>query len=95
MAKNRYRSEIGVIKAILHAIIDHGRPGILLSSISTIANLSHLITREKCEKLSNAGLIDFQHESGRRLFFITERGLAVSREIQHFTEIAQSIKIRY
>lgn len=95
MPKNRYRSEVGIIKAILHAIKEHGKPGLLLSSISTLANLSHYIAKEKCQKLSEAGLIDFQHESGRRLIVITERGLAVSGEIQHFTEIAQSIKIRY
>ena len=56
MSKQQYRSEMGIMGDILDVTMDGGQRGVIVSSISRKANLSHYAVLDKCEKLINAGL---------------------------------------
>jgi predicted transcriptional regulator len=95
MSRQQYRSELGIVKEILASIINHGKPGIIVSAISRIVNLSHYATVEKCRKLTDAGLIDLAHQEGRRVIVVTEKGIEFSQKIESFTEYIQQANLRY
>lgn len=95
LSKQQYRSELGTISEILGVIIDYGRGGAIISSISTRANLSYYSAMEKCKKLVGAGLVEPVNNDKYRIFMITEKGIGFFHQMQRFIEIAQEIKIRY
>ena len=95
VSKQQYRSELGIISAILHVTMDCGRRGAIVSWIARRANLSHYAVIEKCEKLINAGLVESTSNHRNHTFVITEKGIRFSQQMQEFAEMAQAIKIRY
>lgn len=95
MSKQQYRSELGIVSDILCIAMESGRQGVIISSISRRANLSHYAAMEKCQKLIDSGLMDSTNNDGNRSFIITEKGIRFFQEMQKFLEIAQSIKVRY
>jgi predicted transcriptional regulator len=95
MLKQQYRSELGIVFDILRVIMDCGRNGTIISAIARRANLSHYTAIEKCQKLSDFGLMDYTSDKRSRIFTITEKGIHFFNEMQQFVEIAQAVKIRY
>ncbi len=93
--KQQYRSEIVVVSEILQVTMDCGMQGTIISSIARIANLSHYIAMEKCQKLIDFGLIESRVDKKSRNFIITEKGIKFHQEMQKFLAIAHEIKIRY
>ena len=73
MSKQQYRSEMGIMGDILDVTMDGGQRGVIVSSISRKANLSHYAVLDKCEKLINAGLMLSERRDRNRLFKITEK----------------------
>jgi predicted transcriptional regulator len=95
MLKHQYRSELGVISDILQVTMDCGTRGAIISSITRRANLSHYTAVEKCQKLTEFGLLESKSDKKSHSFVITEKGILFYHEMQKFLEIAQEIKIRY
>ena len=95
MSKQQYRSELGIVKEILASIINHGRPGMIVSAISRMANLSHYATLEKCKKLTDAGLIGSTHQEGRQVMVVTEKGIEFSQKMETFGEYIRHANLRY
>jgi len=94
MSKQQYRSEIGIISDILRVIIDCGRQGEIISSISRKANLSHYTAIDNCQKLVGFGLMESIDNKKTRSFVITDKGIQFFKEMQKFIEIARAAKIR-
>lgn len=95
MLKSKYRSELGMISDILNILVDSGRNGIIISSIGRKANLSHYTAVEKCQKLTNVGLVKPTIIDNRHTFTITEEGIQFFQQMQKFLSTIQEIKIRY
>ncbi len=93
MAKQQYRSEIGILSDILSIIADSGRSGVMISNISRAANVSHGSVNEKCQKLIDADLV--VRDGKGRTFFITDKGAVFLEQLHRFTEIMKSMNIRY
>ncbi len=92
MPKHQYSAEIGIISDILRVMLDYGRHGAIISSISRRANLSHYTATEKCQKLIDFGLVKSTNDEGNHTFIITEKGIQFFQEMQKFIETAQEIK---
>ena len=75
MSKQQYRSEMGIMGAILDVTMNGGQQGVIVSAISRRANLSHYAVLDKCEKLINGGLVETRRDDRNRKFMITEKGL--------------------
>lgn len=95
MAKQQYRSEIGILSDILSIIADSGRGGVIISNISRAANVSHGSVNEKCQKLIDADLVEVVKDGNGRTFFITDKGAVFLEQLHKFTEIMKSMNIRY
>ena len=95
MLKQQYRTELGIISDILGVTMDSGRDGTIISSIARRANLSHYTAVEKCQKLTDLGLIESASNDRSRTFVITEKGIQFFQHMQKFLNIIQEIKIRY
>jgi len=95
MSKQQYRSEMGIMGDILDVTMDGGQRGVIVSSISRKANLSHYAVLDKCEKLINAGLMLSERRDRNRLFKITEKGLDFIQEFQKFQYLIESMNLRY
>jgi predicted transcriptional regulator len=95
MSKQQYRSEMGIMGDILDVTMDGGQRGVIVSSISRKANLSHYAVLDKCEKLINAGLMLSERKDRNRLFKITEKGLDFIQEFQKFQNLIESMNLRY
>lgn len=95
MAKQQYRSEIGVISDILGVIIDSGRNGIIISAVSRMANVSYNSVNEKCQKLIDADLVKFTKNGRVCTFFITEKGISFFEQLRRFTDTMRAMNIRY
>ncbi|MFZ1075819.1 MAG: winged helix-turn-helix domain-containing protein [Nitrosotalea sp.] len=95
MSKHQYRSELGIISDILSIIMDCGRHGAIISSISRRANLSHYAVVEKCQRLIDSRLVESTHDNRNRTFIITEKGIQFFQQLQKFIEKTQEIKIRF
>ena len=80
---------------ILNVTADGGRDGIIVSAISRKANLSHYVVLDKCEKLIEAGLVDFVKNDRNRVFQITEKGLEFFQEFKKFQGLVESMNLRY
>ncbi len=91
----KYRSGIGIIGDILGVASDCGVQGVLISSISRRANLSHYAVLENCQKLIDAGLVKTAKHYRNRVFTITEKGIRFFEEFQRFEILIQSANLRY
>ncbi len=95
MAKQQYRSEMGIMGDILDVAADGGRGGVIVSAISRRANLSHYAVLSKCEKLVDAGLVESVRNDRNRVFLITEKGLQFFQEFNRFRELVKNLNLRY
>ena len=95
MSKQQYRSEMGIISAVLRVVMEYGNQGTIISSIARNANLSHYTALEKCQKLVGFGLMESVVDNKNRTFVITEKGILFFHEMQKFIELVESVKIRY
>jgi len=75
--------------------MDCGRSGTIISSIARRANLSHYAAIEKCQKLTDVGLMESTSNDRSRNFVITEKGIQFFQQIREFLNIIQEIKIRF
>lgn len=94
MSKQQYRAEMGIIPDILHAAMDQGTRGIIISGIARVSNLSHYTAVEKCQKLVGFGLMESRQYKRGQIYIITEKGFQFFRELQRFEEYIQALKIR-
>ncbi len=95
MAKQQYRSEMGIMGDILNVTAEGGRDGVIVSVISRRANLSHNAVMEKCEKLVSAGLIESLKNDRNRVFLLTSRGLEFFQEFKRFEDLIRGLNLRY
>ncbi|MDE1769529.1 MAG: transcriptional regulator [Thaumarchaeota archaeon] len=95
MSKQQYRSELGIISDVLQVAIDGGRSGVIISTISRGANLSHYTAMEKCQKLVGFGLMETANKERNNSYSITEKGIQFFQEMRKFIEIVEQVKIRY
>lgn len=95
MVKQQYRSEIGILSDILSTIADSGRSGVIISTISRVANVSYNSVNEKCQKLVNANLVKSVKDGRGCTFFITEKGVTFLEQLHKFTDVMKSMNIRY
>ncbi|WP_255486590.1 winged helix-turn-helix domain-containing protein [Candidatus Nitrosotenuis sp. DW1] len=95
MAKQQYRSEIGILNDILGVIADSGRNGVGISAITRAANVSHSSVNEKCQKLVDANLVNAVKDDRGNTFFITESGIIFLEQLRRFTQTMKSMNIRY
>lgn len=95
MSKQQYRADIGIISEILSVTMDCGQQGAIISAISRRANLSHYAVIEKCQRLTDAGLLESTSNNKNHTFIITEKGVQFFHQLQKFIETVQEIKIRY
>ena len=93
--KVQYRSSLGIMHDILHACMQGGMEGILISGVSRQANLSHYAALQNLRRLVHAGLVRSIRTERNSIFVITEKGIRFYREFQRFHAIAQELKIRY
>lgn len=85
---------MGIIWDVLETVIQSGRQGAIISSITRKANLSHYVALEKCEDLVFAGLIESVQRERNRPFRITEKGLQFFEEFSRFKGIVESMNLR-
>jgi predicted transcriptional regulator len=95
MAKQQYRSEMGVISDILRVTMECGRQGKLITSIAREANLSRYTAIEKSQKLVDVGLMESVIDKRNRTYIITEKGLHFFQKLQNFLEMVKALKIRF
>lgn len=86
---------MGIMGDILGVTADGGRGGVIVSTISRRANLSHYAVLDKCEKLVDAGLVESIKNDRNRIFLITEKGLRFFQEFTRFRELVKSMNLRY
>ena len=94
MAKQQYRTEIGMLSDVLNVVMNHGRQGAIISSIGREANLSHDAAIGKCKRLEEAGLLEPSSDGRNRTFAVTEKGIQFFEQLQKFLEIVHEVKIR-
>jgi len=80
---------------ILEVTIQGGREGVIVSTISRKANLSHYAVLDKCESLIFAGLVESTKKDRTRIFRITEKGLQFFQEFRRFQGLLESLNLRY
>lgn len=95
MSKQQHRSEIGIIADILGVTMDAGSQGVIITTISRMANLSHNGVLEKCQKLVDAKIIESIKDDRNRSFRITEPGRKFFQEIQRFQNTVQGMNLKY
>lgn len=94
-AKQQYRSEIGIMHDILGIIVESGRDGVIISTISRLANVSYNSVNAKCKKLIDANLVKLVKDGKGSTFFITEHGVTFFEQLCRFTDMMRSASIRY
>ena len=95
MTKKQYRTEIGIVGDILGVAANGGVGGVLVSQITRSANLSHYAALAKCDKLVDAGLVQYNRNGRCRVFMITEKGRAFVHELEKFKDLADNLNLRY
>lgn len=95
MAKQQYRSEIGIMQDILGIIAESGKDGVIISAISRMANVSYNSVNGKCQKLVDANLVRSVKDGRICTFFITEHGVTFFDQLCRFTDIMRAANIRY
>ncbi len=86
---------MGIMGDILGVTAEGGRNGVIVSAISRRANLSHYAVLNKCEKLIEAGLVEYKKNEKNRIFLITEKGLQFFQEFKRFQSLMDSMSLRY
>lgn len=87
----KYRSDVSIIGDILHAASEGGRDGVIISTISRKANLTHCITVQKCERLASAGLIESSRVGRNRVFALTSRGIEFFGHLRAFQSMMEGL----
>lgn len=95
MTKKQYRTEIGIVGDILGVAANGGVGGVLVSQITRSANLSHYAALAKCDKLVDAGLVQYNRSGRCKVFMITEKGRAFVHELEKFKDLADNLNLRY
>lgn len=85
---------MGIIGDILDAAMDAGRQGVIISTVSRRANLSHYAALDKCNKLIAAGLLESERNKTNRIYTLTEKGLEFVPEIRRFRQLLDSMNLR-
>ena len=80
------RTRIKALGEILDVIREAGREGVIISTISRKANLSHYSALEKCSKLVSAGLVKTETIDEKNVFVITEKGFKFFLQNYHFNQ---------
>ena len=94
MSKQEYRSEIAILGEILNTTLNGGRDGVLASTISRQANLSHYTVLKKCDKLIAAGILELVQEGRNRFFVVSERGIVFFNEFKRFHAMVTSLNLK-
>ena len=89
------RSHIRSLGDVLDAIRESGRNGVVISSISRKANLSHYSAIEKCSKLISAGLVQSIIIDDKKMYVITQKGLEFFQEYQNFQNLVEPLNLKY
>ena len=89
------RTRIRSLGDILEALKDAGREGLIVSSISRKANLSHYAAIERCSKLELAGLVETKFVDKKNVHVITEKGLKFFDEYRNFQLLVDPLNLRY
>lgn len=94
MAKNAYRSEMGIMHEILSIAAFGGQNGVNVSKIASKANLSHYAVIDKCDRLIDAGIIERHMNKRNRIFTLTEKGRMFFVELDRFQGLVNSLNLR-
>jgi predicted transcriptional regulator len=94
MAKQQYRSEIGILGDILGVIANSGEDGIIISTISRNTNVAYNSVSERCKKLVDANLVRSVKDGRGCTFFITDRWAMFLEQLRKFTDVMKSMNIR-
>ena len=95
MTKKPYRTEIGIVGDILGVTANGGVGGVLVSQITRSANLSHYVALTKCDKLVDAGLVQYNRSGRCKVFMITDKGREFVRELEKFRDLTEKLNLRY
>ncbi len=94
MAKNAYRSEMGIMHEILSIAAFGGQNGVNVSKISSKANLSHYAVIDKCNRLIEAGIVELHRNKRNRIFTLTEKGRLFFVELDRFQSLVSSLNLK-
>jgi predicted transcriptional regulator len=83
--KPKYRSELGIILDILDLLSSEGQNGVIVSTISRIANVSYNSVNERCQKLVDGGLVRSVKNRKNHRYIITESGIEFLVKLRQFT----------
>jgi len=86
---------MSIIRDVLEVTIQGGSEGVIVSTISRKANLSHSAVLDKCERLISSGLVEYTKNDRNRIFRITEKGLSFFQEFRRFQGLLESMNLRY
>jgi len=93
-ATKQYRTAIELIRQIMEIISNVGREGVLISVLARDAGISHNSVLDKCQKLTDAGLLRVDIGKKSRRYFITEEGLRFFSMLTKYSELLQTINAR-
>jgi predicted transcriptional regulator len=93
--KPKYRSELGIILDILVLLSSGGRNGVIVSTISRIANVSYNSVNERCQKLVNGDLVRSVKSRKNHRHIITEDGVEFLEKSRKFTDEIKAMNVRY
>jgi len=93
--KPKYRSELGIILDILDLLSSEGQNGVIVSTISRIANVSYNSVNERCQKLVDGGLVRSIKNRKNHRYIITEDGIEFLVKLRQFTNQIKAMNIRY
>lgn len=89
IATKQYRPAMELIRQIMEIISNAGREGVLISVIARHAGISHNSVLDKCQKLTDAGLLRVDIGNKSRRYFITEEGLRFFSMLGKYSELLQ------
>jgi len=78
--RKKYRSHVGVLLDILQAISEENEPTI--TRIIYRANISHDRLKKYISRLLEQGYIRKKEVNGRIIYFLTDKGVKLMRELQ-------------
>lgn len=93
--KPKYRFELGIILDILDLLSSAGQNGVIVSSISIIANASYNSVNERCQKMVDGSLVRSVKNRKNHRYFITEDGMEFLEKLRKFTDEIKVMNIRY
>lgn len=93
MLKQPYRTRSDIVEKVLDVIMNGGQNGVVISKITTKANLAYYSVLERCDNLENAGLIVKVKNGRKKLYVITEKGIKFFQEFQRFQNLVRSMNL--